>query len=187
MISHLSFHPYSAHTIVPLFGRDLLAITDEAHLPNGEDHPKLMWLMDMSVETNIVPISTGPMPDRAEFSRRGDRYGAHNLHENQPRPTAWRSENELIGSFFNAGVRVYDIRNQFEPRLVASLIPDVPTRARVVKTHANIPDAHGWTPLPATGEPVGAVQTNDVYADERGVIYATDRLASTLYVMERTA
>jgi hypothetical protein len=187
MISHLTFQPFSAHTVVPLFGRKLLAVTDEAHLPNGEDYPKLLWLMDMSIETNIVPISTGPMPDREEFSRRGDRYGAHNLHENEPRPTAWWSEDELVGSFFNAGVRVYDIRNPFEPRVIASLIPDTPKGARVPITHANVPTGHDWTPLPDTGAPVGAVQTNDVYADERGVIYATDRISSKLNLMERTA
>jgi hypothetical protein len=34
------------------------------------------------------------------------------------------------------------------------------------------------------GSRAGAVQINDVFVDERGVIYAVDRLAGGLYVLE---
>lgn len=185
-VSWLNFQPYSAHTVVPLFGRKLLAVTDEAHLPNGEDHPKLLWIMDVSVEGNILPIGTGPLPDVREFAKRGGRFGAHNLHENEPIPGAWRSEDEIVGAFFSAGVRIYDIRDPFHPRETASFIPDAPGRAAARPTHVTDTGGARLSALPPADVSTSVSQINDVYADERGIVYAVDRLSSDLYVLERT-
>ena len=48
------------------------------------------------------------------------------------------------------------------------------------------PIAPTWSagsPAPA-GSPVGAVQLNDVFVDERGIVYAVDRLTGGLYTLE---
>jgi hypothetical protein len=167
LVSRLDYHPPLpgfTHTVLPLFDRELLAVTDEAITDGCQDHPKLLWLMDASHETNVVPIATAPLPPAEEFCGRGGRFGAHNLHENDPVPTAWQSEDELVGAFFNAGVRVYDVRDRFQPREVAHFVP-----------------------APPPGSPAGAAQVNDVYVDERGLIYAIDRYTGGLYVIERTA
>ena len=186
VVSWLNFQPYSAHTVVPLFKRELLAVTDEAHLPNGEDHPKLLWIMDVSVEGNILPVGTGPLPDVKKFAPRGGRFGAHNLHENEPIPGAWHSEEEVIGAFFSGGVRIYDIRDAFHPNEIAYLIPDAPGISSGASSHASDTGGHRLSALPPAGDPTGVSQINDVFADERGVIYAIDRLTSYLYVIERT-
>ena len=165
-ISRLDYHPPLpgfTHTALPLFSRGLLAVTDEALTNDGEDHPKLLWMMDASVETNIVPIATAPLPDPAPFRAQGGRFGAHNQHENDPSPTAWHSEDEVFGAFFSAGVRIYDVRQPFQPREVAHFVP----------------------PAPA-GSPVGTAQTNDVYVDERHLLYAVDRHTGGLYILERS-
>jgi hypothetical protein len=167
LVSRLDYHPPLpgfTHTVLPLFDRELLAVTDEATTDGCQDQPKMLWLMDASHETNLVPIATAPLPAAEEHCGRGGRFGAHNLHENDPVPTAWQSEDELVGAFFNAGVRVYDVRDRFQPREVAYLVPP-----------------------PPPGSPAGAVQVNDVYVDERGLIYAVDRFTGGLYVVERTA
>jgi hypothetical protein len=164
LVSRLDYHPPLpgfTHTVLPLFGRGLLAVTDEAIEDRCGDHPKLLWLMDGSTETNVVPISTAPMPPADEFCQRGGRFGAHNLHENDPVATAWKSEEFLVGAFFNAGVRVYDIRNPFRPEEVACFVPPAP--------------AHS---------PAGAIQINDVFVDERGIVYAIDRFTGGLYTLE---
>jgi hypothetical protein len=164
LVSRLDYHPPLpgfTHTVLPLFERGLLAVTDEAIEDYCADHPKLLWLMDGSTETNVVPISTAPMPPADEFCRRGGRFGAHNLHENDPSPTSWKSEDYLVGAFFNAGVRVYDIRNPFRPEEVACFVPAPPERS-----------------------PAGAVQINDVFVDERAVVYAIDRFTGGLYTLE---
>ena len=166
LVSRLDHHPPLpgfTHTVLPLFGRGLLAVTDEATQDGCADHPKLLWLIDASTESNLVPISTAPMPPAAEFCGRGGRFGAHNLHENDPVETAWRSEEVLVGAFFNAGVRAYDVRDPFRPEALACFLP----------------------PAPA-GSPAGAIQINDVYVDERQVVYALDRFTGGLYVLEMT-
>src|SRR5262247_2228949 len=65
MISRLDYHPPMTgftHTVLPLFSRGLLMVTDEATRPKGEDWPKLTWVVDASEETNPVIIAPCPCP-----------------------------------------------------------------------------------------------------------------------------
>ena len=163
-IAHWKYSPpYNGftHTLLPLFERNLLVVTDECVRDTGADWPKLVWMMDLREESNPVPIATFPAPSYEQFARRGGRFGAHNLHENQPAATSWRSEEIILGTFFNAGVRAYDIRNPYQPQEIAYYVPEAPPGSRV-----------------------GAIQLNDVYVDERRLVYAVDRLAGGLYVLE---
>src|SRR5262249_57275306 len=95
--------PGFTHTLLPLFERELLVVSDEATVDAGVDWPKLVWIVDMREETSPVPIATCPLPPVAEFAGRGGRFGAHNLHENRPAPGSWVSETVIIGTFFNGG------------------------------------------------------------------------------------
>ena len=156
--------PGFCHTVLPLFEPGLLVVSDESIKDSAADWPKLVWIVDVHVENKPVSIATCPMPPLKPFFKRGGRFGAHNLHENDPSPTAWRSQEELVGAFFNAGVRLYDVRDPFRPREIGHLVPPAPP-----------------------GSPAGAVQVNDVYADERGLLYAVDRFTGGLYVIDRTA
>ena len=70
-------------------------------------------------------------------------------------------EVERARTFFNAGVRAYDVRDPYAPREIAYFVP----------------------PAPA-GSPVGAVQLNDVFVDDRGIVFTVDRHAGGLYVLE---
>ena len=95
MISHINYappFPGFTHTVLPLFNRDLMLVTQEAVRVGGEDYPKLMWMMDIRDETNPVIISTLPMPDTDDFFNRPGRFGAHNVYENQPGPTCFFSD-----------------------------------------------------------------------------------------------
>jgi hypothetical protein len=152
------------HTVLPLFGRDLLVVSDECIQDDGADWPKLVWMVDARAEENPVPIGTLPAPPFNAFAHRGGRFGAHNLHENLPVPGSWRSEEIVVGTFFNAGVRAYDIRDPWQPREIAYFVPGAP-------------------PL----SPAGAIQLNDVYVDDRRIVYTVDRFAGGLYVLELTA
>ena len=73
----------------------------------------------------------------------------------------FKSEEILIGAFFNAGIRIYDIKNPYQPQEIAYFVPPKPANSRV-----------------------NAIQMNDVYADENGIIYAVDRWSGGLYVLE---
>ena len=79
------------HTVLPLFKRGLLVVTDESVADNAADWPKLAWVLDARSETHPVSISTLPLPPAEAFGKRGGRFGAHNLHENLPTPTDRKS------------------------------------------------------------------------------------------------
>ena len=110
-----------------------------------------------------MPISTFPAPPVAAFAQRGGRFGAHNLHENLPIASSFQSDTLIIGSFFNAGVRVYDTSDPYRVEEVAYYVPGTP-------------------PL----SPAGAIQLNDVYVDENRIVYTVDRFTGGLYVLEMT-
>jgi hypothetical protein len=151
------------HTAMPLFGRNLMVVSDETVQDNAADWPKLVWLVDISDEKHPISISTLPMPPVEIHKQRGGRYGAHNLHENTPVPGSWKSEDILVCSYFNGGIRAYDIRDPYSPQEVAYFVPDAPA-----------------------GSPAGSIQFNDVFVDDRGIVFAVDRHAGGLYAIEMT-
>jgi len=149
------------HTLLPLFERNLWIVSDECVMDQGVDWPKLVWVLDARDETRPVPLGTFPSPPVEAFARRGGRFGAHNLHENLPGPASFRSETIIVGSFFNAGVRVYDTSNPFRVEEIAYFVPGTPKLS-----------------------PAGAIQLNDVFVDERGIVYTVDRFTGGLYLLE---
>lgn len=151
------------HTVLPLFERNLWVVSDECVQDNGADWPKLIWMLDARSEANPVPIGTFPAPPYDAFAKRGGRFGAHNLHENLPGPTSFRSDRIVIGSWFNAGVRVYDTKDPYRVEEIAYFVPGAPRLS-----------------------PAGAIQINDVYVDEKQVVYAVDRFTGGLYILEMT-
>ena len=155
--------PYTGftHTVLPLFERGLLVVTDESTEDNALDWPKLVWILDAREERNLVPIATCPAPPVDAYKSRGGRFGAHNLHENVPLPTSWHSDTVILGTFFNGGLRAYDISNPYQPQEVAAFVP----------------------PAPSLSAP-GAIQLNDVFVDEREVVYTVDRHSGGLYILE---
>lgn len=153
--------PGFAHTLMPLFGRDLAVASHECIHDDGFDWPKLTWLLDIRREDNPVPLATLPMPSFDEYSRKGGRFGCHNLHENPPRETALHSETLLFSTLFNGGLRIHDISDPLIPREVGAFVPAAAPGARV----------------PAT-------QINEVYVDENGIVYCADRHAGGLYILE---
>ena len=155
--------PYNGftHTALPLLSRGLMIVTDECTKDDGIDWPKLGWVFDIREEKNPVPIATLPLPSAEVFTKRGGRFGAHNLYENYPGDVSWRSDNIVLGTFFNGGVRVYDLANPYQPQEVAYYVPGAPKLS-----------------------PKGAVQINDVYVDDRQLVYIGDRFTGGLYILE---
>ena len=80
----------------------------------------------MRNEKNLVPISTLPLPPVEVFGKRGGRFGSHNLYENYPGECSWRSDDIILATFFNGGVRAYDLTNPFQPKEVAYFVPGAP-------------------------------------------------------------
>ena len=137
-------------------------MSDESTVDDGADWPKLIWILDAREETNPIPIATCPVTDHESYLHRGGRFGAHNLFENTPSPNAWHSDQIVLGTFFNGGLRAYDIANPYQPQ------GDRRLRAAG----------------PAQGAPNGTIQINDVFVDEREIVYTVDRHSGGLYILE---
>jgi len=152
-------YPGFMHTVLPLFSKDILIVTDESVRDNAMDWPKLAWVVDARKEDNLVPIGTLPMPPLDDFRNRGGRFGAHNLHENRPGPS-FQSDDLIFATFFNGGLRVFDLRDPLQPKEVAHFVPPKPDNS-----------------------PVATAQINDVYVDENRTVYCVDRHAGGLYCL----
>jgi hypothetical protein len=151
---HLGWDGGSTHTCLPLPGRDLVVATDE-QVNDGPNAPRReVRVIDVTGDQPRV-LATCPHPDG--FDDLPMRFGAHNLHEN--RAGSYRSERIVFATYFSAGVRVYDLADPARPAEVAH-----------------------WVPEPPPGQAVP--QINDLFVDESGLVWATDRIAGGLYVLE---
>lgn len=144
-----------AHTALLLPGRKLLAVTQEQTVADCRGPRRYARLVDVEDEAQPRALSTLPEP-RGDYCARGGRFGPHNLHEH--RPGSRVREDRLYVTYFNAGLRVYDIADAAHPREAACYVPEAPPGQR-------------------------ACQVNDVYVDER-FIYISDRVGGGVWILE---
>ncbi|HEX4556067.1 MAG TPA: hypothetical protein VH249_18890 [Xanthobacteraceae bacterium] len=167
LITHRNWCPPfggGTHNCLPLPDRDLLVVLDEAVLDHQEDGLKLIWLFDIRAPANPVSIATFPTPAEVDYKAKGAHFGPHNIHEN--RPGSFVSSELIFATYQNAGVRVFDIRDQYRPVEVGALVP--PARRRLVDHRPNR---------------ACVIQSTDVFVDRNGIVYCTDYNAG-LYIME---
>jgi hypothetical protein len=168
LVSHRTWCPPfggGTHNALPLADRELMVVVDEAVLERREDGVKHIWTFDIRAPENPVSISTFPIPDEADYVSRGGRFGPHNVHEN--RPGSLVSSTTIVGTYNNAGVRVYDLSNPYRPEEVAALVPQIPERM--------VDERPGRT---------RALTIVDAFADAEGLVYASDQNGG-LFTMER--
>ncbi len=157
LVSHLTWREGGeTHTCLPLPSRDLVVVTDEATSDGCTGPPHMVRVVDVSDETAPAVLATCPEPV-GDFCDRGLRFGSHCLHEN--RPGSYRSEELVFVTYFNAGLRVYDLADPAAPVEVASYVPRCPSGQQ-------------------------AIQINDVWVGDDHVIYITDRIRGGVYILE---
>lgn len=152
------------HNCLPLPDRELLVVLDEAVLDHQEDGEKMIWMFDVREPTNPVSISTFASPTDADYKAKAGHFGPHNLHEN--RPGSFVSSQLIFTTYQNAGVRVFDIGNAYQPCEVGAFVPPPPTRLMDHRPHR-----------------AQVIQSADVFVDENGLIYTTDYNGG-LYILE---
>jgi len=158
-ISHLQFPEDESgctHSALPLPGRDILVVTDESLADNCKEIRKDVRVVDISDEENPKVVGKFPRPE-GDYCERGGRFGPHNVHE--MRPGSFQSSTTVHLTYFNAGLRIYDVSDPAAPREIAHFEPPPYRGAR-------------------------AIQLNDVTVDADGLIYVTDRVAGGLYILE---
>ena len=169
MVSDLPFSPpfvnfISVHTALPLNGRDLVIVNSEAIKENCEEPLGYCGMVDISDEKNPHLISLFPLPVPPEeapyknFCERGGRFGPHNQHQPQHQDILYQGEDLSFVTYFNGGLRIYDISDERLPQEVGYFVPPDPKERRGL--------------LPATKL---VAQTEDVIVDKRGNIYVSDK------------
>ena len=155
-IGHLPWSPGgNTHTCLPLPGRKLVIATDEATSERCVGESMYVRVIDVTEPSNPRVVSICPQPE-GDYCERGMRFGPHNLHEN--RPGTYCSETIAFVTYFNAGLRVYDLS-----------LPEAPTELAY------------WEPATPTGQE--APQINDLLVDDDLNIFVSDRITGGLYVL----
>jgi hypothetical protein len=153
--------------------RDLLLVVSEAGTFRCQEPRDVMLIFDITEEATPVAVSTFQVPEEpGDFCHRGGRFGPHSFADAY-HPAFDRKL--VVLAYFNAGVRVVDIRNPFEPKEVARFIPAV--TANTTESCIEVDGARQCD---------RAIQTNNVNIDDRGYIYALDRASTGLHVLELT-
>ena len=167
MVSRLLFHGLCSrqgiHTYLPLPRRRLALINDEAIAENGDENLNLAGIVDIKDEKEPRLISLFPQPvpppesGLKNFFDKGGRFGPHNQHH--PNHQACLEDRDDIAylTYFNAGLRVYDIRDPRTPKEIAYFIPPDPKERIGTKPSRLV------------------AQAEDVLVDRRGCIYISEK------------
>jgi len=192
------------HSAVPFYGiklqqyvnfsnnnvRDILAVSSEETDNRCQGSPHLLYLLDItgtighggntSAEQHPWPISTvtvddfsGQVAGRPNFCARGTRFGVHSMSENMAGDPYY--PRLMTSAWFDAGLRVTDIRDPYHPKEVAHFI--APTN--------HFTQASNWTVNGVSGSSFD-VSCDNSDVDNRGILYCGDRVGGGLDIVGLT-
>jgi len=154
---------FGIHSAIPIPSRRLVAANSEAIRENCDEPLCFAGLIDVSkeVEPRLVSILPTPVapPGAAfrNFCEFGGRFGPHNQHQPQHQRALLDHDDLLFMTWFNAGLRIFNISDPVQPREVGYFVPPIPAQRRGIFPKTLVP------------------QTEDVVVDARGNIYVSDK------------
>jgi hypothetical protein len=154
--------------------RDVVMIVSENYKEECTEPRHMVWFADTTVEAKPMVVSNWTVPEAAgNFCTRGGRFGAHSSNENM-NPMFYPKL--VFITFFNAGLRVLDVRDPYQPKEVGYFIPPITaaTTRRCFKVDGQ----------DKCSNPV--IQSNNAEVDDRGYIYIADRANTGLHIVELT-
>ena len=169
LVGQLGFTPpflgfIGAHSVLPLKARSIAVVNSEAIAEDCAEplnHASLVDIRDPAKPAllSLFPLPVPPPGSRhRNFCDKGGRFGPHNQNQLYHNPYVQRPDTLSYLTYFNAGLRIYDISDARLVREVGYFIPPDPAK-RV-----------GPMPKKTLVE-----QTEDVLVDTRGYVYITNK------------
>lgn len=170
LIGRLDFSPpfkpgmTSAHSVLKVRGKPLLLVNSESGPELCEEPLNFAAVVDVKDPSKPRLMSLLPVPEPpdtvsfTDFCDKGGRFGPHNTNNNQHSPDVEPQGDLVYLTYFNAGLRIYDISKPTLPKEVGWFIPAEPQKR--------------YGPYPQSKL---VVQTEDVLVDRRGYIYITGK------------
>jgi hypothetical protein len=165
--------------------RDILGFASEETDNRCTGSPHLLYLLDItarvgqggstSAEQHPWPISTVTVNDfsgRPNYCSRGTRFGVHSMNENFNDPYYGRL---MVSAWFDAGIRVTDIRDPYHPVEVAHFVAPITPFTQPSSATIN---GVTYTSLD--------VSCDNTYVDDRGLLYCGDRVGGGLDIAKLT-
>lgn len=153
------------HSYLPLPERKLALMSTEAIFEEGRDSANFIVFLDMADETKPRALSFFPVPEPSaespyrSYYEKGGKFGPHNMHMPHHQPCYAKLEGLLPVTYFNAGLRLYDIRDPLYPKEVGYFVP------------ADPPERLGSPAIPSKL----VTQYEEVLMDSRGFMYVSDK------------
>jgi hypothetical protein len=168
-VGHLSYSPpfipfIGVHTVVPVPERNIAIVNSEAIRENCQEplnQASIVDIADLS-KPRLIAMLPLPLPPPGapykSFCEKGGRFGPHNQNNLLHNPYVQKQGDLVYLTYFNAGLRIYNIASPTAPREVGYFVPPDPKRR------------FGTFPQNKL-----VAQTEDVLVDSRGYIYITDK------------
>ena len=169
-MSRLDFGPLfgptflSVHTTTPYLEKNLAIVNSEAIAEECQEALNFAGLVDISDLNQPRLLSQFPLPQPPEgepldyFCTHGGRFGPHNQNQLQHNPLVKNQDDLVYLTYFNGGLRIFDISSPRNPQEVGWFLPPDPSERR--------------GPLPRGAL---ALQSEDVLVDTRGYIYVSHK------------
>jgi hypothetical protein len=173
-----------AHTTYPLINipipdyqrdrvgkvRDFLVVTSES-TQRCEGPEPIVLFVDITEPSKPLPVSNFQVPaSSGNFCDRPGRFGPHSVQESF-NPIYYKKL--VFVAYFNAGVRVVDVRNPFRPTEVGYYIPAATEKTKPACVFQKKDCQVG-------------IQTNNAEVDDRGWIYIVDRVGTGMHILKLT-
>lgn len=184
LVSRLNFGDMGSwlgtHSAIPIPETDLAVVNSEAILEGAPtdrargEPLNYTFIVDIAADQSVGfsgqqatgprIISFLPLPtpeDHLPYSNyyeKPGRFGPHNQHHHRGSDLRYKTEDYLFMTYFNAGLRVFDVSDPLAPREVGHFVPADP--------ETRVGSSRPGSGLVSTFE--------DVVVDTRGYIYCTD-------------